>query len=118
MSAHPPWQAAAHDQLGALDAAWAQLHASLSQDPFDAAAVEALLEALRFAGWPRRAVRALICQGLAGEEWDAYSEAAQNHLDGVYTGVIGWCAAPCILRCADDPLDMPLRQWVLEEPWQ
>ena len=100
-----------------MDAALAQLHASLLQEPFDAAAVEALFEALRFAGWPRRAVHALICQALAGG-WDGYSEAAQNHLDGVYTGVIGWCAESCILRCADDPLDMPLRQWVLENGWQ
>ena len=96
----------------------AQLHALLSQEPFDAAAVDGLFEALRSAGWPRRAVHALICQALAGAGWDAYSGAAQNHLDGVYTGVIGWCAESCILRCADDPLDMPLGQWVLEERWQ
>ena len=101
-----------------MEAALAQLHAMLAQEPFDAAAVDGLFKALRFAGWPRRAVHALICQALAGAGWDTYSETAQSHLDGVYTGVIGWCGAPSILRCADDPLDMPLRQWVLENGWQ
>ena len=100
-----------------MEAALAQMHALLAQEPFDAVAVDGLFEAMRFAGWPRRAVHALICQALA-DGWDGYSETAQNHLDGVHTGVIGWCDAPCILRCADDPLDMPLRQWVLENGWQ